>query len=62
MIERLVGAPGQDERLRAIVQAIVAGVQPSRVILFGSRARGDARPDSDYDLVVTPSSNVQTIT
>ena len=28
------------------------GVQPSRVILFGSRARGDSRPDSDYDLVV----------
>jgi HEPN domain-containing protein/predicted nucleotidyltransferase len=52
MIDRLVGAPGQDERLFAMVRAIVAGVQPSRVILFGSRARGDARPDSDYDLVV----------
>ncbi len=24
----------------------------SRIILFGSRARGDARPDSDYDLLV----------
>ena len=41
-----------DERLHAMVRAIVDGVQPSRVILFGSRARGDASPDSDYDLVV----------
>ena len=48
MIDRVVGTPSQDERLRAMVQAIVAVVQPSRVILFGSRARGDARPDSDY--------------
>ena len=23
-----------------------------RIILFGSRARGDARPDSDYDLLL----------
>jgi predicted nucleotidyltransferase len=26
-----------------------------RVILFGSRARGDARPDSDYDVLVLVS-------
>src|SRR5581483_7261470 len=41
-----------DECLDALVQALVRGVQPNRVILFGSRARGDARPDSDYDIVV----------
>lgn len=41
-----------DEHLHAIVRAIVDGVQPTRVILFGSRARGEARPDSDYDVVV----------
>jgi predicted nucleotidyltransferase len=28
------------------------GARVERVILFGSRARGDARPDSDYDLLV----------
>jgi type III restriction enzyme len=28
------------------------GTRVSRIILFGSRARGDARPDSDYDVLV----------
>ena len=28
------------------------GNQIERVVLFGSRARGDARPDSDYDVAV----------
>jgi HEPN domain-containing protein/predicted nucleotidyltransferase len=46
------GVLERDARLAAMVQAIADGVRPSRIILFGSRARGDARPDSDYDLVV----------
>jgi predicted nucleotidyltransferase len=28
------------------------GARIERVVLFGSRARGDARPDSDYDIAV----------
>ena len=28
------------------------GDRLDRVVLFGSRARGDARPDSDYDVAV----------
>ena len=28
------------------------GDRLARVVLFGSRARGDARPDSDYDVAV----------
>ncbi len=28
------------------------GSRLERVVLFGSRARGDARPDSDYDVAV----------
>lgn len=30
----------------------VYGSRLERVVLYGSRARGDARPDSDYDIAV----------
>jgi predicted nucleotidyltransferase len=30
----------------------VYGERLARVVLFGSRARGEARPDSDYDIAV----------
>ena len=36
----------------ALIDAVVAYFNPRRVILFGSHARGDAGPDSDYDLLV----------
>lgn len=35
-----------------IVRQVVEHVRPLRVILFGSRAAGTARPDSDVDLLV----------
>lgn len=31
---------------------LVASLRPKAIWLFGSRARGDARPDSDFDLLV----------
>jgi HEPN domain-containing protein/predicted nucleotidyltransferase len=40
------------ERLERMIDAIVGEVRPRRVILFGSRARGEARPASDYDFVI----------
>ena len=38
-------------RFRAAL-AEALGERIERVVLFGSRARGDARPDSDYDVAV----------
>jgi predicted nucleotidyltransferase len=43
------------ECIDKMVEVIVRGFDPVRVILFGSHARGDAGPDSDVDfLVVLP--------
>ena len=48
---------GQTGVLDEIVRRIVRAVDPEQVILFGSRARGEAGPRSDYDiLIVAPSS------
>jgi uncharacterized protein len=41
-----------DETLREIVDRIVSGFSPVRIILFGSRARGTATASSDVDLLV----------
>ena len=38
--------------LERMVETIGAEADPDRVILFGSRARGDAAADSDVDLMV----------
>lgn len=40
------------DEIEAMVQRIVRQFAPHQVILFGSHARGDARPDSDVDLLV----------
>lgn len=44
--------PTAEECLAAIVERIVRNFDPERIILFGSRARGDADPESDFDLLV----------
>lgn len=45
-------APDIGAHIPEMVDRIVRGFDPERVILFGSRARGDNRPDSDVDLLV----------
>ncbi len=49
MSESLVTQP---ECLPEAVRRIARQFDPLRIILFGSWARGDARPDSDLDLLV----------
>ncbi len=38
--------------IEEIIRKIVEAFQPRRIVMFGSRARGDTRPDSDLDLMV----------
>lgn len=41
-----------DKSIEEIVKAIVRFDPPKKIILFGSRARGDGLSDSDIDLAV----------
>jgi uncharacterized protein len=41
-----------DAKLAEVVRRLVAAYQPDSIFLFGSVARGDFGPDSDYDLMV----------
>jgi uncharacterized protein len=42
----------EDPLLDQIVRRLVAAYNPLQVYLFGSKARGDAGPHSDYDLLL----------
>ena len=44
--------PRDHEVLRRLKHSIEGRVRLSKMILFGSRARGDADPDSDMDVLV----------
>ena len=50
-------AQPDDELTGKIVQRIVDTVHPLKVVLFGSRARGQSRVGSDYDILVVSESD-----
>ena len=45
-------ASAMEKKLNQIVKALRKEFKPSRMFLFGSRANGTHRPDSDYDFVL----------
>ena len=41
-----------EELISKVSEVLVKAAHPKRIILFGSRARGDSRSDSDFDVMV----------
>lgn len=50
--------PVTDELLKEVVHRILSVGSPLKIVLFGSRAREDARPDSDLDLLIIEESDL----
>ena len=44
--------PSEDKMCQEIVRHVREVANPRKIVLFGSRARGDGDEDSDYDLLV----------
>ncbi len=55
--ERSVVNPSGLPQLQDAISRLVEAYRPQAIWLFGSQARGDASPDSDYDLMVIVDDN-----
>ncbi len=51
-METRSGAINRDELLRRVKEAVRELVPEAEVVLYGSRARGTARADSDWDFLI----------
>jgi uncharacterized protein len=50
-------APLNGDLIADLVRRIVEAAHPEKIIIFGSRAREQARPDSDFDVLVIKESD-----
>ena len=50
-----------DDVLQEVVERVVGSFHPTRIVVFGSVARGEAGPDSDLDLFVEMESDLRFI-
>lgn len=51
----MIQSAGTESHTEKIVEALATRFKPACIYLFGSRARGDHRPDSDYDIYMEVS-------
>ena len=56
-VAELVPAMGEYPALKTLLERIEAVYAPEDVLLFGSRAKGTAEPDGDWDILVVLPDN-----
>ncbi|MCE9645778.1 MAG: nucleotidyltransferase domain-containing protein [Chloroflexi bacterium] len=49
------------EAIDQVVEQIVEKFKPQKIILFGSYARGNARPESDVDMLVVMDTSLKEV-
>ena len=49
------------EKIQAAVQRLIQAARPRKILLFGSRGRGDAGAESDVDLLVIEAEVVDRV-